>query len=431
MATRARGSAPQLTTPSWWTRMWSPFWAVPVACAVAALALAVLLPLVDRRLTEYLPVFFHGGPDGARSVLTTIATAMISVTGLVFSITMVVLQLASSQFTPRVLGSFLDSRVTQVTLGVFVATFVFALTVLRSVVGDSVPGSQRYVPTLSVSTAFVLVLASVGMFLAFIHHITTSIQVTTVVSRLADATVDLVDQHFPQDESSRSAIPPTWSPGPQDERATLPVVDRYGYVVAIDFDRLIRAATAAGVVLVLERGLGDYLVEGQPLATAWRAPGQQPDGAQQDEADLDLASQVSGAFLVGGQPSMRQDVTFGVRQLVDIAERALSPGINDPTTAVQVLNELHRVLRIVVTRDPTSAYVSDDDAVVRVVHRQPTSGDLVRLSTEEIAHWGRDSVQIPRRLIELFDDLQAAASERNSSELARVRSQVLEIVGQR
>ena len=122
---------------SWWDRLWAPFWAVPLAATVASLALGVLLPAAEGSSSAQLPFVFPGGPDGARSVLGTIAGAMISVTGLVFSLTMVVLQLASSQFTPRLLGTFLQSRLTQATLGSFIASFVFSLTVLRSVRGDA------------------------------------------------------------------------------------------------------------------------------------------------------------------------------------------------------------------------------------------------------------------------------------------------------
>ena len=161
--------------------MWQPFWAVPLALATTSIALGLGLPMLDEAAWRGIPVLFQGGPDGARSLLGTIASAMISVTGLVFSITMVVLQLASSQFTPRVLGTFLDSRITQVTLGVFTGTFLYALTVLRSVRGAS-EGIEEFVPQLATSVAFAGVVASVGCFLAFIHHITQSVRVDHVIT---------------------------------------------------------------------------------------------------------------------------------------------------------------------------------------------------------------------------------------------------------
>ena len=154
---------------------------LPLAIVTTSLIAGLWLPTVDELLAEHVTYLFSGGPDGARAMLATIASAMISVTGLVFSLTMIVLQLASSQFTPRVLGNFLQNRITQVTLGVFIASFVFALTVLRSVRGVSY-GGDAFVPQLSVSLSFVLVLVSMALFIAFIHQITTSIQVAKVIS---------------------------------------------------------------------------------------------------------------------------------------------------------------------------------------------------------------------------------------------------------
>ncbi len=167
------------------------------------------LPLVDEHLLGDVDVLFGGNADSARSLLGTIASAMISVTGLVFSITMVVMQLASSQFTPRLLSTFLGSRVVQVTLGVFISSFVFALMVLRDVRG----GDGPFVPQLSVTVAFVLVLASVALFLAFIHHITDSIRVDQVVDRIARLTVETLERGSAQEWDDTSAVPPTWSQG--------------------------------------------------------------------------------------------------------------------------------------------------------------------------------------------------------------------------
>ena len=171
---------------------------------------------------------------------------MISVTGLVFSITMVVMQLASSQFTPRLLGSFLGSRVVQVTLGVFTASFVFALMVLR----DVRAGDSPFVPRLSVTLAFALVLASVGLFLAFIHHITDSIQVTEVVDRVAVSTVRSLERGSDAEWDDTSAVPPSWSqqPGPSVRVTT---GERHGVVQRIHYSRLVECAERAGVVVEL------------------------------------------------------------------------------------------------------------------------------------------------------------------------------------
>ena len=240
-ATRARGGTPSVEASSWWHNVWRPFWAVPAACAVSAVALGLALPLLDEGLQTELPYVFQGGPSGARNLLGTIATGMISMTGLVFSITMVVLQLASSQFTPRVLGSFLERRITQATLGVFTASFVFALTVTRSVRGDY-GETGTFVPQVSVTAAFVLVLASVGCFLAFIHHITSSIEVSQVISRIGERTLGLADDMYPHEVTEAGIhTGPTWSPEPDTPRVALSTRTRHGSLTYVDYPALVRS----------------------------------------------------------------------------------------------------------------------------------------------------------------------------------------------
>ncbi|TFI50130.1 DUF2254 domain-containing protein, partial [Micrococcus endophyticus] len=197
---RAAAQHPAHVAPA---ELFRPFWVIPALVSLAAVVVGLTLPLVDAGLRHQIGVAFPGGPDGARSVLGTIASAMISVTGLVFSITMVVMQLASSQFSPRILQDFLSTRITQWTLGAFVASFVYSLTVLREVRGAS-GGGEVFVPQLSVSLAYVLVLTAFALFLAFIRTIMSLIQVSDVVSRIGEATCRAVEEHFPEADDARS-----------------------------------------------------------------------------------------------------------------------------------------------------------------------------------------------------------------------------------
>lgn len=408
-ATRTRGAAPRLRRDSWWTRLWQPFWAIPAACAVGAVLAGVFLPQLDRALGAELPFVFPGGPDGARSVLGTIAGAMISVMGLVFSITMVVLQLASQQFTPRLLGTFLQSRLSQGTLGSFIASFVYALTVLREVRGEE--SGNAFVPQLSVTVAYLLVLASVGLFMAFINHITQSIQVSRVIGRIGDDTRRIVAALYP--EAAPELGGPTWSPRPGTEHQVVPHTGRRGHIAGVDVDALVDLAHGAGGVIVLTRPVGSFLVEGQPLAQCW--------GAELDEQQV---RRLRGAVDVQGEPTLRHDPAFGIRQLVDIAERALSPGVNDPTTAVQAINALHDILRTLVKREAPSPYFLDPDGVVRLVHAPLDVTALVRLAVEEIAHYGSNSIQVPRRLHTMLDDLETAALPQHRATLEQARALV-------
>ena len=384
-------------TIGWWERLWGPFWVLPSTICALAVVAGLLLPRIDEALTDDLPYLFGGGAESARSLLSTIASAMISVTGLVFSITMVVMQLASSQFTPRLLGSFLGSRITQVTLGVFTSSFVFALIVLRDVRG----GQDPFVPQLSVTVAFLLVLASVALFFAFIHHITVSIQVSRVIDRIAKQTVRTLQRGDDEwgDDSAGPASSLTWpqAPGPS---VTVSTGSGHGVVQRVRYTDLVETAHRAGVVVELRTRVGEVRHQGQELAVVHGTL-----------AGDDLIEQVRGSFGLGNERSMPQDPEFGVRQLVDIAERALSPGINDPTTAVQVLDELHRILRVAGARADRSPHLVDASGTVRVVDLPTTFSRLLDLSLDEIAHYGKDSLQVPRRIEALLDDLEGSARE--------------------
>lgn len=405
---RSRGTVTAIDKASWWDRLWQPFWMIPAVLAFVAAGVGVVLPELDRTLRDLAWWVFPGGADAARGALTTIASVTVSTVGVVFSITMVVLQLASSQFTPRVLGTFLQNRVVQFTFGMFIATFVFSLIVLRSVLAET-NDQEGFVPRVSVSFAFLLVLVCVGLFLAFIRSITDSIQVSTVISRIGDRTMALIDRIVPGDE--QPGFSPTWSPTPETPRTRISVGDRHGHVDEVDLPRLVALAHQHDGVLVLERPLGVFTTRGQVLATFWG-----------DDWDDAASGAVNRAVRLASERSLRQDVTFGFRQLVDIGDRALSPGTNDPTTATQVIDELHRLLRELVQRVSPSPYVADEHGNVRVVAHATDAGDLLRLAVEEIAHYGKDSRQVPRRLASMLDDLAVVSLPRYQGTIAELRA---------
>src|SRR5512134_1596465 len=175
--------------------VWTSFWLVPAACTLVAISLGLGLVEVDQRWVESPGWLYPGGADGARALLSAVTSSMISFTGLVFSITVVALQLTSSQFSPRVLRRFLEDRVTQVALGVFVATFVYAMTVLRSVRGESV--ALPFVPRMSTTVAFVFVLGSIVMFIVYIDHIANSLRAANILATIGDQTRALLERQFP------------------------------------------------------------------------------------------------------------------------------------------------------------------------------------------------------------------------------------------
>ena len=376
------------------------FWAVPAGCVVLALLLAFGLVEVDRALGDDLGRFtFGAGPDGAREVLSAITTSMITFTGLVFSITIVVLQLTSSQFSPRVLRTFLRDRQTQLSLGVFVATFVYAVMVLRTVNSRE---DAQFVPAVATTAGVVLLLASVGVFVAYIHHVATAIQVSSIVRAVGDETRQVLDRQVPRDANASGPRPALG--GRAIQRIPSPA---YGVVRTVDHRALVHAASEADVLLVLLHRFGGFVPEDAPLLDV-HGTGQVDERA------------VAAAVRLGKDRTLEQDVACGLRQLVDIAERALSPGVNDPTTAVQALDEIHDLLRRLVARHLPDGVHRDQDGTVRLLTPPLLLVDLLALALDEIEQYGSDSQQVQARVDTLLTDLlDAALPEHQPALLAR------------
>ncbi|WP_435769519.1 DUF2254 domain-containing protein [Nocardioides sp. SYSU DS0651] len=374
-----------------WNRVRGRFWVLPLVCTVSAVALGLGLTTLDDRLDTSLkvPFLFTGGPESARALLSAIITSMISFTGLVFSITIVVLQLTSSQFSPRVLRTFLRDWFNQLSLGVFVATFVYALVVLRAVRGTS--QVHPFVPQLSITVAFGFVLASVLVFLAYIHHVAQSIRAATIISSIGSDTRALLERRHPAGDDVRALRAVPDSVGRRVAAASPGVVQR------VDDERLAALAAEHSVTIRLLRSVGEFVPEGGDLL-------------ETHGADPPDASQLRGAIHLGNERSLDEDVGFGIRQLVDIAERALSPGINDPTTAVQVIDQLHDLLRRLATRSLQPRQELTDDGGLLLHVPEPAFADYLGLAVDEIAHFGADTDRVMRRLRVMLDDLLRAAT---------------------
>ncbi len=374
-----------------------------VASALLAIALVSLDRLVDQTVGGGLSgILFAGGPDSARLVLSTIGAAMLTFTGLVFTITMLVLQLASSQLSPRVMRTFLRDRVNQGVLGLFIATFLYALLVLRDV--RSPPDGPAFVPAIAVSVAYALLLASVGTFVAYIHHMAQAIRATTVLRSVADETRHAIERLYPQGIGDEPAAPvPSLPERPPDAVVSL---DRApGVITSVDEGVLVRLARDHAVCVGLIHAVGDFVPTNAPLLRVWRA-GSADDGDKATDLPLDA---LAHAIETGQERTMTQDAAFGIRQIVDIAERALSPGTNDPTTAVQALDELHDLLRRLAARSiPSPVRLADDGSILLHLPR-PDWDDYVALALDEIRHFGAGSIQIARRLRYLLLDVRSAA----------------------
>ncbi|GLZ53438.1 DUF2254 domain-containing protein [Actinomycetospora sp. NBRC 106378] len=382
------------------------FWVVPAWCGGVAIVLAFALARLDRAIGDVDSAFlFPGPPEGARSFLGAVITAMISFTGLVFSITVVVLVLTSGQFSPRVLRQFLHDRTIQWSLGLFVASFLYAIFALREVVGTN--GNDAFVPRISVTVAFLLVLVAVGQFVHYIHHVVHMIQASSIIVSIGEETRDLLESRHPVDAPPAAASPVLPDDG-------VPVTaEKPGLVVSVDRDAILRRAVGDDAVAVLAPRIGDFVPAGATLLTVHSRSGAPVE-----------PEPYAGHIRTATERTMDQDLSFGLRQLVDVAIKALSPSINDPTTACQVLDVLHDLLRRVVTRPWPAVRLADDDGVTRVCIPSDDVGALLRIALNEIHHYGAESTQVPERITRLLDDLDDVALTEHREAVRHYRDRI-------
>ncbi|MHB8868798.1 MAG: DUF2254 domain-containing protein [Thermoleophilia bacterium] len=378
----------------YWGNLWSSFWFLPSAMAAGAVALALAAIAFDRAVLAdrfgSVGWAYTGGAEGASAVLQTIAGSMITIAGVVFSLTLVALSLASSQFGPRVLRNFMRDTTNQFVLGTFVATFVYCLLVLRSIRRTD----DIFVPHLSVTIGVVFALASLAVLIFFIHHVSVSIQADRIVARIGGELLRTVDHLYPDNASSDDAPPsdglPAVLPSVFDQEARVIRSPDDGYVLLVDIGALTKIATEEEAVLRLERRVGEYVVSGQPLAHIW--PGRRPPG--------DVGDKVRSAFVLGSQRAPGHDLEFTVIQLVEIAVRALSPGVNDPFTAIAAVDRLGSALsRLAQAGSPSAAYFDDEDHL-RLVVSPLTFPEVLDTAFNQIREYGLSSSAVTERLLE-------------------------------
>lgn len=377
----------------------SQLWPLPVVAVILAAVVGVLLPHLDAAVTGSVPswlggLLFGGDADAARTVLSAVSSSLITVTSLTFSLTVVTLQLASSQFSPRLLRTFTSDIFVQATLGLFLATFTYSLTVLKSVRNGS-DGDIPFVPRISVTTSFVLALASVIGLVVFLAHLARQIRVETMlrdVHRDASAVVDAVLQPWP-DSDVRPDLPAV------PDRAAVLLAATSGFVVRLDEGELLAAAVDADVVLVLGAHPGRPLVQGTPIGQAWSSSGALSDKWEQ------FQDRVAEAVRVGYERTAAQDIGYGLRQLTDVANKALSPGINDPTTAIHALGHISALLCELGDREVGPVVLRDDDDQVRAVLLRPDLAELVDTALTQPRRYGASDPAVMGRMFDLLAEL--------------------------
>ncbi len=387
------------------------FW-LPSAIAVPLAILAGFgLTELERHVQVDLDLFGFADQASARAVLQTIATATVSVAGLSFSVTLVALTLAAQQLSPRVLRTFRSDRIAQLTLASFLGTFAFALIVLARL---SEADATR-VPVLAVATAILLALASFGMFVAFIGDIVVALQASTVIERIsADA-----------DQAIRGRSPRGIGAPADEAVAALHLADQRsegegdstlrsgcgGYLTHIDAG-IVDAASRHGVLIRQLAMVGDYVISEQTLADVWG-----------NELDATARGELVAAFKLAPERTITADVCFPIRQLADIALRALSPGVNDPTTAENAMSALADILVRCSADDDVELIRVDGNGVPRFVATAASFDDLVQLGFEQVRRAAAGEPVIEPHLRRLLERVRETERGRSSDLVARYLAQ--------
>ena len=380
-----------------WSNLRSSFWFMPSMIVVASIALAAVLieadsAVSDRWLAQW-PRLFGAGAEGARGMMSTIAGSMMTVVGVTFSMVLMVLAMASSQYTSRILRNFIRSRVTQVVLGIFAGIFTYCLIVLRTIrSGDE----GAFVPNLAVSFGFVLALGGVGALIFFIHHIASSIQASSIIASVAEETIAAIDRLFPvnlgQGPGDDDDEQPLRPPSERKWRAVM--AGESGYIQSVNSAALVRLARDRNTIVWMDHGIGEFVVQNTTLASlALEEP--------PDQATIDA---LQATFSISRHRTVDQDAAFGIRQIVDIALKALSPGINDTTTAMMCVDYLTAILaRIAPRQIPSSRRYEEGE--LRVIAKGPTFESLLAESFDQIRSNAKGDVAIMSRMLGAFQTL--------------------------
>jgi uncharacterized membrane protein len=328
-------------------------------------------------------------PQAAQAVLSAIATSIMTVVSIVFAILLMTLTLASTQFSPRILVSFVRDRSTQSTLGVFLGTFAYCMAALPA--ARSLP--SPFVPVVSVTGAMLLALICVGWLIFFIYHISQSISVNHIIDRIAREAELVIEEYMPRKRGPLDL--PEFVPTYMSDDEIPVLSQQSGYIRFIDIDYLVALARELGVRIRMERRVGHFVPAGVPLMRVSKGSRITAEREMQLLEGCDL----------GPVRTMQQDVEFGVIQIADIALRAISPAVNDPSTAISCVDQLSRILIQWLARVPPPTYYYDRPHVLRLVLPWIRFEGLLDTAFEQIRHYSQSDVAVSLRLLRAYDDI--------------------------
>jgi uncharacterized membrane protein len=367
-------------------------WVLPTLSVLAALAVGAVLSSINVGARS--PLAFQGTPDDARTLLFGITGTMVTVIALLLGLAVVALQLSSTQFSPRLLRNFLRDRPNQVVLSAFVATFAYSAAGLYTV---GVSGGNRTAayPRLAVSGAIVLMFASLGLLVFFADHLVHSIQVDAIMESVQRNTLGVIENGLLTGGQEAPEVP---------GRAVPVASRRSGYVQAVHPGTLLPHAARHGICLRLRPRVGEHVVAGTTLAWIWRAS---PDDPAPDPQDL--MPVLEAGIRIGFERTLEQDAAFGIRQLVDVACKALSPAVNDPYTAVQAVDHLS-VIFCALARQPLGTHVARGGLGAVIVPAR-RFGDYLAVMCGLIRRYGASEPTVANALLRLLGSCAAMAGD--------------------
>jgi uncharacterized membrane protein len=392
-------------------RLSTQLWVAPVVGTLVALVVGGLALFADHQVDwgdSPLPLF-QGTGATSRTFLSVVVASVTTLLALVFTIIAVIIQLASGQYTPRILRTLIKDKPTHLTIGIFVGTITYSLLCLQAI--DTMPEvDDGEFTSLSVSLAFVLAAVAIGTFAVYSNHIVHAVRVENIIGLAGKVALAVLEREYP-DRLVSDANDPGF--GSTREALGEPdgtvATDTACVVTGYDVEGLVAAAHASDAVVVLVPRLGTFVRTGGTLLEIYGTA-----------AEIELLRYVE----TGTERTTQHDLAYAIRQLVDIAVRALSPGDHDPTTSVQTLDHIHEVLARLATRRIGDGVYRDTGGDVRLLVAVKTWDDYVELALDEVRRIGAGNVQVPRRLLEMLDDLHCLAPSDRRGVLERQRSLV-------
>ncbi|WP_269542244.1 DUF2254 domain-containing protein [Cerasicoccus fimbriatus] len=386
--------------PALWLRILQSFWFIPALLAGAAIVAAVGMNALDHAIgfnTSSKLAWFMQTPEGARTILSTISGSIITVTGVLLSTMVVVLTLASQQYGPRLVQNFIEDRPSQFVIGTFCGCFIYNIITLKNVSS----GDTSFVPNISVLFAVLFSLMCIGLMIYFVQHVASSIQVQSIMRRVYSDLNEAVDELFPEEvarpsteEISVDDVRAQLEDGPAEGLIELSCL-RAGYLQFIRDSEILRLVEQHDLLLELCCLPGEFMVKGQALARV------RCRRSLHDEAREKLLA----TFVIGTFPTHEQDVMFPIRQMEEIAIRALSPGINDPHTAEECIDYLACAFRVLATRPWPDTLRVGQDGQPRLITRTWSFEKLLRGAFQQTFFYGREDITIVRKVLIALNDI--------------------------